>query len=139
MNNIQRSSEFRIQQAGASVTIEKLHDCLGDFDQVNQVFANLLDNALKFLDKERNGKITITGHLDNNESIYCVQDNGIGIDPKHQKKIFELFHRLNHDTIEGEGIGLTAVWRMLNRQEGRIWVESEPGKGSRFCVALPNA
>jgi signal transduction histidine kinase len=71
--------------------------------------------------------------------VYCVSDNGIGMAPEHCEKAFEIFHRLNPGSGEGEGLGLTIVRRSLDKQGGRVWVESELGKGSRFFVSLPGA
>ena len=138
INNVRHSMEFQINEAGAELVIEELPDCLGDGDMINQVFSNLIGNALKYLDPERKGKISIHGHIADGNSIYCVEDNGIGIEPEHQRKIFELFHRLNpEDSAGGEGLGLTIITRILDRLNGSIRVESEPGKGSKFFVSLP--
>lgn len=137
LSGITNAMEFQIKQTGASVRVEKLPDCLGDATQVSQVFSNLLDNALKYLDSKRTGMISVTGRSENGRAIYMVQDNGIGIAKEHQEKIFEIFHRLNPAHGEGEGLGLTIAQRVLERQNGRISVESEPGRGSRFTVTLP--
>ena len=139
MAQVAAGMEFQIQQASVSVKIELLTPCMGDAAQVNQVFTNLLDNALKHLDETRPGVIHIYSKSDNNQSIYCVEDNGIGIIVSHQKKIFEIFHRLDPDKESGQGLGLTIVKRILDRHNGNVWVESEPGKGSKFFVALPKA
>jgi len=134
---IAKAMEFQVKQAGATLRIEKLPDCAGDALQINQVFSNLLDNALKYLDVKRPGTITVSGSVQDGRAIYEVQDNGIGIAREHQGKIFEIFHRLDPSHGEGEGLGLTIAQRILERQNGKIWIESEPGKGSTFFISLP--
>ncbi|MGR3293184.1 MAG: ATP-binding protein [Candidatus Scalindua sp.] len=131
--------EYKIKIANVKIQIDELPPCRGDDLQINQIFSNLLDNALKYLDRNREGIIKISGKKEEGHSVYCVEDNGIGIAERHQKNVFEIFHRLQPDgNIEaGEGLGLTIVRRILDRHGGRIWVESEPGKGSRFYVSLP--
>jgi PAS domain S-box-containing protein len=139
LNDIAQAMKFQIQRSGAKLQIEDLPDCLGDATQVNQVFSNLLDNAIKYLDPSRSGVVSVTGSVDDGRAVYAVQDNGIGIAPEHQGKVFEIFHRLNPGSGSGEGLGLTIAQKILERQDGRIWVTSEPGKGSTFFVSLPAA
>ncbi len=133
------SFEFAVKQAGVSLRVSDLPPCEGDEVQLTQVFANLVDNALKFLDPARPGIIRISGAIEHGQARYCVEDNGIGIAPEAQATIFELFHRLDPSGPEGEGLGLTLVRQILGRLGGRIQVESRPGEGSRFHVTLPCA
>jgi PAS domain S-box-containing protein len=129
--------EFQLKKFGIELDISELPPCTGDKMQINQVFSNLIDNALKYMNPERAGIINISGYLENGHSVYCVEDNGIGIEREHQNKVFELFHQLEPGTDKGEGLGLTIVQKVIEKHDGNIWLESERGKGSRFYVSLP--
>jgi PAS domain S-box-containing protein len=131
---------FQFQQAGASVMIEELPAGRGDPVQISQVMSNLLDNALKYRDPNRPLSLRVRGKIQSTESVYCVEDNGSGIAPEHHEKIWEIFQRLDpNGTVKGEGLGLSIVRRILDRHDGRAWVESEPGRGSRFFFTLSAA
>lgn len=134
---ITNAFEFQVQE-GVELKVEEMPPCYGNDIQLNQLFSNLLNNALKYLDPNRPGKIRMyPSHTDEeNRPVYAVEDNGMGIAEDHQKKVFEIFHRLNPSDTAGEGLGLAIVNKIVNRHNGRIWVESEYGKGSTFFVAL---
>jgi PAS domain S-box-containing protein len=135
--NIAQTFEFQFKKAGATLQIGALPECQGDPVQINQVFSNLIDNALKYRNPKRPALIEVSGTRAHGRSIYAVRDNGLGIAPEHQQHVFEIFHRLNPSATEGEGLGLTIVQKILERQDGQVWVESAPDSGSTFFVSLP--
>ncbi len=141
MSDIINAFEFQVKEKKVNTRVDLLPPCVGDEMKVNQLFSNLLSNALKYLDPGRPGKISITGEKKPGGYyvVYCVEDNGIGISKEHQEKIFEIFHRLNPDETDGEGLGLTIVNRIASRHNGGVWVDSQPGVGSKFFVSLPTA
>ena len=136
---ILETMSFQIEKSGAHIELqERMDSCFGDKNQINQVFSNLLDNALKYRDPKRPLKITISSEKRGSNIVYTIADSGVGIAPEYQDKIWELFHRLEDDaSIPGEGLGLTITRRIVERHGGSIWVESQPGVGSRFFVQLP--
>jgi signal transduction histidine kinase len=134
---IAQTFEFQLKEAGTTLEVQSLPCCRGDATQINQVFSNLIGNAIKYRHPNRPGRIEISGSVIRDRSLYAVKDNGIGIAPQHQAKVFEIFHRLNPSSSEGEGLGLTIAQKILERQDGKIWVESKAGEGSVFFVSLP--
>ena len=129
---------YTIQNAGAVVEVAPLPGCHGDAGQVNQLFANLLDNALKYRDPVRPLRVTVSGREDGRRTVYCVADTGVGIAPGNLDKIWDIFFRGNpRGGVGGEGLGLNLARRIVERNQGEIWVESTVGEGSRFYVALP--
>jgi signal transduction histidine kinase len=138
LRDVVSAMQFQFEKAGASVTIGQLPPCLGDGEQIGQVFSNLLDNAIKYRSPERPLQVSVNGERQGRESRYVVADNGIGIAPEHLERIWELFYRLDPgDSAGGEGLGLSLIRRITDRHGGRASVESEPGAGSRFIVCLP--
>jgi signal transduction histidine kinase len=113
--------------------------CWGDPTAVEQVFANLVGNAVTYLDPSRPGRVEVGSAAGDGQVLrtYFVRDNGLGIAEAHLKGIFSAFHRLHADAAQGEGVGLALVRRVVERHGGKIWVESTAGQGSTFYVALP--
>jgi signal transduction histidine kinase len=139
MMGIVSSMEFQLKKKGVVLHIGDLPDCMGDDVLVTQVFANLIDNAQKYLESSRPGEISITGKTVNGWSAYAITDNGIGISPEHHARIFQVFHRLSPQHEKGEGLGLAIVQRIIDRHQGKIEVESLPGNGTTFQVYFPRA
>ncbi len=139
LESVAQTIEFQVKETGTKLEIAPLPDCLGDSVQINQVFSNLLDNAIKYRARDRAPVIRVTGQAQGGRAVYTVEDNGVGIASGHQGKIFEIFHRLNPEAGSGEGLGLTIAQRILERHNGKIWVESAAGHGSKFFVSLPLA
>ena len=130
--------EYRIKRNNIEFKVGNLPKCVADIKQINQLFSNLIGNAMKFLSPERQGEIEIYGRGTEKHSYYYIKDNGIGIKKEDQEKIFEIFKRINGDNSEGEGLGLSIVRRILEKNHGDIKVESEYGKWTKFTVVLPN-
>ena len=133
--------QHRLEGDGIELVVASdLPDIYCDGARMYQVFENLLINAVKFTVGANNRKIEI-GFVDRgNCHQFHVRDNGIGIDPKYHRKIFEMFHRLKEIEDEGgTGLGLAIVERIVNNHGGKVWVESEKGKGSTFYFTLLKA
>jgi signal transduction histidine kinase len=136
-----------IRDRGARVTKRELPAAWGDPTALEQLFANLIGNALNYLDPKRPGEIEVGGRLpvngavngDAGFNVYYVKDNGLGIPDAHRPKLFQAFQRLHPDAAPGEGMGLTIVHRIAERHGGRVWLESSAGAGTTFFVALPTA
>ena len=136
-----------IGQRSAVVTVRELPPAWGDPGAIEQIFSNLIGNALNYLDPARNGRIEVGAlepePVEDTEPravrmrTYYVRDNGLGIPAAYMSKVFRAFQRLHGDVAEGDGIGLAVVRRMVERHGGRVWVESAEGAGSTFFVVLP--
>jgi signal transduction histidine kinase len=138
IERVGQAKNYQIQEKGVSFRWERLPVCFGDRKQVSQVFSNLIDNAIKYLEPERKGEIAVFGCVRGDDCVYEVRDNGIGIAEKDWEKVFEIFGRVDADSeVGGEGLGLTIVARMVERQGGSVRVESEVGEGTSFFVTLP--
>jgi light-regulated signal transduction histidine kinase (bacteriophytochrome) len=126
-----------IDDSKAVVTHDPLPTVKADWSQVSLLFQNLIGNAIKFRGKDP-PKIQVTCEKKEKEYVLTVKDNGIGIDPKDFGRLFVIFQRL-HSASEypGTGMGLAICKRIVERHGGKIWVESEPGKGTAFYFTLP--
>ncbi|QHS57851.1 GAF domain-containing protein [Mucilaginibacter sp. 14171R-50] len=120
-----------------SINIGNTPKIQGDPVMLSQVFSNIISNAVKYSTMARPQRVSIAGIENDEEVIYTISDNGLGIDIKQLPRIFELFHRTdNVGDIEGTGVGLAIVKRIVEKHRGKIWVDSEPGKGSTFTIAF---
>jgi light-regulated signal transduction histidine kinase (bacteriophytochrome) len=128
-----------IRDLHGQVTCDKLPMVTGDRSQLEQLMQNLLGNGLKYHSTDT-PCIHVSAQRADNEWVFSVRDNGIGIAPKHHKRIFEIFQRLHSQREHpGTGIGLAVCRRVVHRHGGRIWVESEPGHGSTFYFTIPES
>ncbi|MCK4487819.1 MAG: PAS domain S-box protein [Desulfobacterales bacterium] len=138
VKNVVSALQHRLKENGIELVVgDNLPTIYCDGERIYQVFENLLVNAIKFTRGTKNPKIEI-GYEDRGDfHEFHFKDNGIGIDPKYHRKIFEMFHRLREiDDEEGTGLGLPIVERIVNNHGGRVWVKSEKGKGATFYFTL---
>ncbi len=133
LDNLARS----VLESGAVITHDPLPTVWGDAVQLTQVFQNLIANAVKFRGQET-PRIHVSAKRQGSQWVFAVRDNGIGIDPDQQERIFMIFQRLHHRSeYPGTGIGLAICKKILERHGGRIWVESKPDEGATFYFSLP--
>jgi signal transduction histidine kinase len=141
---IVESMSATIFDRGVAIDAKPLPECCGDSTAIEQVFANLIGNAVKYLDANRPGHVEIgalppRAQAETVQQVitYYVKDNGLGIDPMFHPKVFQALKRLHPDVAEGEGIGLAIVKRIVERHGGTISFESAAGAGATFYVTLP--
>lgn len=126
-----------IKESHATITFDKMPVVAGEESQLSQLFQNLISNAIKFRgEKEPKIHIGVTERTDCHQ--FCIEDNGIGIDSCYFDEIFGLFKRLNDQgKYSGSGLGLSLCKRIVENHKGNIWVQSEPGQGTKFFFTLP--
>ncbi|MFV9482427.1 ATP-binding protein [Christiangramia sp. ASW11-125] len=133
VSDILKSFNIKSNFSNTSVSIdESLPKMLGDRRMLGQVWSNLIANALKYSERSSSPAIVIGYSLQENITVYHIKDNGIGFDPKYKEEIFNLFSRHSGDNYQGTGIGLAIVKKIIEKHNGKIWAESDPGKGSTF-------
>lgn len=131
------SMNFQITETSAEVIVNQLSECYGDENLLSQLFTNVLSNAIKYRNEEKPLIIEISSEIKYNKVIYRFKDNGIGIEKRHLEKIWDVFYRVGSVSSEtGDGIGLSLAKRIVDKHKGKIWAESEEGKGSIFSIEL---
>jgi len=128
----------QIEQRQVKVTVKPLPHVVADRTSMEQIFSNILINAVSYLDPDRPGEVEITGEWQDKETVFHIRDNGRGIASEDLPKVFELFRRVGNQDVPGEGMGLAYVRALLRRCGGRIWCDSQPGVGSTFSFTIPH-
>jgi light-regulated signal transduction histidine kinase (bacteriophytochrome) len=140
VNDVLDALSVQLEEAGAEVEAGDLPDVMADRTQLGQLFQNIIGNALKFRRPDETPRVTISSEADGDFVTFRVQDNGIGMEKRFLEKIFTIFQRLHsRDQYEGTGVGLAVCKKIVACHGGKIWAESEPGKGSSFFFTLPKA
>lgn len=131
--------EVRAAEPDRAVTVrvDDLPDVIADPNMLRQVWFHLLSNALRFTRGRTDAQVNVTAEAVGNEVAYHVRDNGIGYDPAYQQKLFSPFQRLHGAEYSGNGVGLAIVKRVVERHEGQVWAQGEPGEGACFSFTLP--
>ena len=130
--------DLLLRESGAHIDIGPLPMVRANLTALTRVFANLLSNSIKYSGGTV-PEISITAESNGKDCTFTVRDNGIGIDPQYHREVFEPFKRLHGRNVSGVGIGLSLCRKIIEGHGGRIWVESEAGKGAAFLFTLPRA
>ncbi len=137
IKKVVRSFAYQTDEIGAVIRVDDLPDCFGDENLLNQLFSNLIDNAIKYRNHQKKFNIHISGRHLNGMVEYAVKDNGIGVSEKNKIKIWDVFFRVDpHSEAQGDGIGLNLVTKIVEKHHGFISMDSEEGQGSTFWVKL---
>jgi PAS domain S-box-containing protein len=126
----------QIREREATVTVSSLPHVVADRTSMEQIMGNILGNAVKYLDSSRPGQIEVTAKADNGETVFSIRDTGRGIAQEDMGKVFAPFRRAGKQDTPGEGMGLAYVQTLVRRHGGRIWCESELGKGTTFTFSI---
>ena len=138
MEDVVKLSGLLVEETGAEINYAELPVISANYNQMVRLFQNLVSNAVKFRKEDEKPIINITCRLEDGYAIVEVEDNGVGIDPKNHESIFYIFKRLNNaKKAPGTGIGLSICKKIVENHDGKIWLESEMGKGTTFFIQLP--
>jgi signal transduction histidine kinase len=137
LNQIAGTVTHRLSELDATLDVGDLPNVQSDPLALEQIFGNLIDNAIKYRRTDEPLRIRVRGRANSNQAIYDVEDNGRGIDAGDHQRVFELFRRSGKQDRPGEGIGLAHVRALVRRLGGTMELKSELGKGSTFTVVLP--
>jgi light-regulated signal transduction histidine kinase (bacteriophytochrome) len=140
MKNVLSDLEFSIKESSAKIKVGPLPTLFINPFQIHQILQNLISNAIKFRPRDKKDgpiiDVSATEHADH--VVLSVKDNGIGIDPQYQDKVFRIFQRLHSRQVyPGTGIGLASCKKVIEHLGGKIWFESKPHHGTTFFVSLP--
>ncbi len=120
------------------IEIDTLIKSRADRNLIKQVWSNLVSNAVKYSSKELKPTIHINSYTDNEEVVYCIEDNGVGFEEKYKHKLFQVFQRLHHEEeFDGTGVGLAIVHKIITKHKGRVWAESNKNGKTKFSFSLP--
>lgn len=133
-----RSLAYQLDQRHVEVEVGPLPWVIADRTSLEQIFSNLLSNAVLYLDPSRSGRIEVRGRREDEYVVFEIEDNGRGIEAEDLPKVFAPFRRGRHDEVEGEGMGLTYVQALVRRHGGRLWCRSQADSGSVFSFTLTN-
>jgi CHASE1-domain containing sensor protein/two-component sensor histidine kinase len=137
VRGIEANLAHQIDEEGVQIVVENMPDIVSDRLALEQVFGNLIENAIKYLQPGRVGRVVVRGFEESGHYRYEIEDNGRGIDPKDHERVFDLFRRAGQQDQPGEGIGLAHVRALVRRLGGAITLTSQLGRGSTFQITLP--
>ena len=135
---VQQDLDLSLKESGGRLSVAELPTVMADAVQLGQVFQNLIANAIKYRAAGHPSEIAVTAQERDHDWLFSVRDRGIGIEPQHFERVFQLFQRLHtREEYSGTGIGLALCKKIVERHGGKIWLESAPGKGSTFFFTVP--
>jgi PAS domain S-box-containing protein len=138
LNEVVTNATELLREVKGKIIVGDLPVIYADTVLIRQLFENLISNSIKYRSESAPLMIEVSCEEDEQQFVFIVKDNGIGIDPGYSEKIFNLFQRLHHTgTYEGTGVGLAICQKIVGIHRGKIWVHSEKGQGSRFCFSIP--